>query len=323
MLSISNYPASHNFWRAFVFCWLMSLAAVGQQAANTSSISLSFGESGKTSAAPAETNIVLAAGDIAECPYYADSEKTAKLLDKMPGIVLALGDLSYPEGSETTFRQCYSKTWGRHKERTHPAPGNHEYRTPGAAGYFQYFGAAAGDPKRGYYSFDLGGWHIISLNSECSAIGGCQQGSPEETWLREDLKHNAGKCLLAYWHVPLFSSGSEHGNSPEMKPFWDDLYASGADLVLNGHDHDYERFALQNPAGASDPAKGIREFVVGTGGGHLRSLRQQLPTTEVRNSSTFGLLKLTLQPHGYEWEFVPVAGSSFTDSGKGGCHAGH
>jgi hypothetical protein len=152
--------------------------------------------------------------------------------------------------------RCYEKTWGRHKARTRPAPGNHEYHTPGAAGYLRYFGETAGSPGHAYYSFNLGGWHIIALDSQCKDAGGCQKGSPEELWLRSDLDNNSSSCILAFWHVPLFSSGDEHGNALEMKPFWDDLYAAGTDVVLNGHDHDYERFAPQSPDGVADPARG-------------------------------------------------------------------
>jgi hypothetical protein len=268
-----------------------------------------------------ETQTVLAAGDIVDCANLSGSEATAKLLDNIPGTILTLGDLAYPDGSESNFSECYAKTWGRHKARTRPALGNHEFHTAGAAGYFKYFGKTAGEPPRGYYSFDLGAWHIIALNSECSPAGGCQKGSPEEQWLRKDLEQNSAKCILAYWHQPLFSSGNEHGNNPEMKPFWQDLYTAGADIVLNGHDHDYERFAPQNPDGKADPEKGIREFVVGTGGKNLRGFVQPLPTTEVRSNKSFGVLQLMLHADSYEWKFIPIAGGQFTDAGKGVCHA--
>ena len=267
-----------------------------------------------------DTQTVLAAGDIAECPRYDGAERTAKLLDEQPGTILALGDLSYPSGTDQSFADCYARSWGRHKARTRPAPGNHEYRTLGAGGYLRYFGASAGTPGHLYYSFDLGNWHLIALDSECAQIGGCQKGSAEERWLRDDLQHNSGKCILAFWHVPLFSSGDEHGNSLEMAPFWDDLYAAHADLVLNGHDHDYERFAPQDPKGQKDEKNGIREFVVGTGGAPLRNFRPALPTTEVRDRSAWGVLKLTLRRDTYDWEFLPVSGS-FKDSGSGACHA--
>jgi hypothetical protein len=271
------------------------------------------------SSVPAADPTVIAAGDIVDCKNLPGSEETAKLIDGIPGMVLPIGDLAYPDGSDDNFK-CYDKTWGRHRARTRPAPGNHEYHTPDAAGYFKYFGSAAGDPRKGYYSFTLGSWHVIALNSECNAIGGCQKGSPEEQWLSDDLRKNSSSCVLAFWHVPLFSSGDEHGNAPAMKPFWDDLYAAGADVVLNGHDHDYERFAPQNPDGAADPARGIREFVVGTGGKNQRGFRTPSAASEVRSNSTFGVLKMTLHAHGYDWKFVPVAGGQFSDSGSGKCH---
>jgi hypothetical protein len=275
---------------------------------------------GVAQTSPTKTDpTVVAAGDIVDCSNPSGSEATAKLLDTIPGTVLAVGDLAYPNGSDDNFR-CYDKTWGRHKSRTRPAPGNHEYHTAGAAGYFRYFGSAAGDPRRGYYSFDLGSWHIIALNSQCSDVGGCRKGSPQEQWLRDDLQKHSSSCTLAFWHVPVFSSGDEHGNNLEMKNFWEDLYTAGADIVLNGHDHDYERFAPQNPDGGADPAHGIREFVVGTGGKNQRGFRKPLPTTEIRSNSSFGVLQITLHAHDYDWKFVPVAGGQFTDSGSGTCH---
>jgi hypothetical protein len=240
-------------------------------------------------------HVVLAAGDIADCRNLAGAQGTAKLLGKIPSTILALGDLAYPDGSEANFRDCFGPTWGRYKERMRPAPGNHEFHASGASPYFKYFGAAAGDPERGYYSFDLGHWHIIALNSECAKVEGCDKGSPQELWLKEDLKQHGSQCILAYWHVPLFSSGAEHGNAPTMKAFWDDLYAAGADIVLNGHDHDYERFALQDPGGTADPDRGIREFVVGTGGKNLRAFNAPLATTEKRSNEAFGVLQLTLK----------------------------
>jgi hypothetical protein len=294
----------------FLLLMTASLATFGQTKA-----------AGSTSDATASEQTVIAAGDIVDCYNLAGSEATAKWLDKIPGTILTLGDLAYPDGTQQNFNECYAKTWGRHKSRTRPALGNHEYHTPGAAGYFNYFGKVAGEPGQGYYSFDLGSWHIIALNSQCLEVGGCQKGSPQEQWLRDDLKKNSSKCTLAYWHSPLFSSGSEHGNDPTMKPFWDDLYEAGADIVLNGHDHDYERFALQNPNGAADSKKGIREFVVGTGGKNQRRFNLALPTTEARSNNTFGVLKLSLHSASYDWEFIPVAGGQFKDSGKGACHS--
>ena len=268
------------------------------------------------------TDVVLVgAGDIASCDDLAGAQATADLLDKIPGTVFTVGDLAYPEGTDEQFAKCYGPTWGRHKARTRPVPGNHEYHTDGASGYARYFGAAAGDSTKGYYSYDLGGWHIVALNSECDAVGGCGAGSPEEQWLRKDLADHYVLCTLAYWHKPLFSSGSKHGDDPEVKAFYQALYDAGAEIVINGHDHDYERFAPQNPNGVADPARGVREFVVGSGGKNShRAFGKADANSEVRNADTFGVLKLTLRPSSYSWEFVPQAGKTFSDSGSGLCH---
>jgi hypothetical protein len=232
--------------------------------------------------------------------------------------VLLLGDNQYENGALAKYQASYAPSWGRLVAITHPAPGNHEYVTPGAAGYFGYFGAAAGDPAKGYASFDLGGWHLIELNSNCAAIGGCGAGSPQELWLAADLAAHPGVCTLAYWHHPRFSSGP-HGDDPITQAFWDDLYAAGADVVLNGHDHIYERFARQSPAGAADPF-GMREFVVGTGGKNLTSVVTVRANSEVRRADTFGVLELTLHPNGYEWRFLG-ADATVADSGVGLCHS--
>ncbi len=268
----------------------------------------------------AEKEVVLiGAGDIADCTDLAGAEATAKLLEANPGTVMALGDLAYPNGTAEDFK-CYDKTWGRVKTRTRPAVGNHEFHSTGASYYFQYFGAAAGDAKTGYYSYELGSWHIVVLNSECLEIGGCGAGSPEEKWLRADLAAHPVGCTLAYFHKPRFSSGLNHGNDPEVGAFWQALYDFNAELILNGHDHDYERFAPQDPNGNADPKRGIREFVVGTGGKNHREFGIHKANSEVRNNTAFGVLKLTLKPTGYDWKFIPEAGKSFTDSGSGSCH---
>jgi acid phosphatase type 7 len=268
---------------------------------------------------PTSDPVVLGAGDIADCASSGD-EATAKLLDDISGTVYTTGDNAYESGTTTEFSECYDPTWGRHKARTRPSVGNHEYETADAQGYFDYFGKAAGDPKKGYYSYDLGEWHIVSLNSMCEHVGGCEATSPMVRWLEQDLASNPKPCTLAYWHNPLFSSGY-HGSDPKMKPSWEALYAADAEVVLNGHDHDYERFAPQSPSGAADSARGLREFVVGTGGRELRPFRTTIEAhSEVRNAHTFGVLKLTLLPDGYEWKFVPVAGATFTDSGASRCH---
>jgi hypothetical protein len=263
--------------------------------------------------------VLVGAGDTADCADLSGAEATAKLLDEIPGTVYTVGDNVYPDGTAQQFRDCYGPTWGRHKSRTRPAPGNHDFHSGGASPYFDYFGAAAGDPKLGVYSYDLGAWHIISLNSECLPAGGCGPGSPQEKWLKADLQAHPGVCIIAYWHKPLFSSGGSHGNDSATKAFWDDLYAAHAALILGGHDHDYERFAPQTPSGAADPAHGVREFVVGTGGKSHRPFIVPVPNSEVRNADTYGVLKLTLHPHSYDFEFIPEAGKTFHDSGSGNC----
>jgi len=263
--------------------------------------------------------VLVGAGDIADCANLSGAEATAKLLEKIPGTVVAVGDLAYPDGTKENFA-CYDKTWGRVKERTKPAPGNHEFHSKGATFYFEYFGKAAGDPKEGYYSYDLGTWHIIALNSECAEVGGCHEGSPEEKWLRADLASHPSGCTLAYFHKPLFSSGGTHGDDPEVKPFFQALYDAHADVVLNGHDHDYERFAPQDPNGRLDLARGVREFVIGTGGKNHRPFGEPEGTSVVRDATAFGVLKLTLKPKDYDWEFIPEEGKTFTDSGSDSCH---
>jgi hypothetical protein len=265
--------------------------------------------------------VFVGAGDIADCNATRDSD-TARLLDGLAGTVFAIGDNAYEDGTLQEFNDCYHPTWGRHKARTYPVPGNHEYHTSGAEGYYTYFGAAASPLDtnctqncKGYYSYNVGAWHIIALNSEI-AHG---VGSPQEQWLRADLAANQRTCTLAYWHRPRFSSG-DHGNDSSFQPFWQALYEYGADVVLNGHDHNYERFAPQDPTGKADP-RGIREFVVGTGGRSLRSFQTVRANSEVRNSTTWGVLKLSLHPTSYDWEFVPIAGQSFRDTGSAACVA--
>ena len=269
---------------------------------------------------PAATEaILLGAGDIADCTDLSGAEATAKLLEANPGTVMAIGDLAYPDGTKENFA-CYDKTWGRVKSRTRPAVGNHEFYSASAAYYFDYFGAAAGDPKDGYYSYDLGSWHIIVLNSECKEVGGCDAGSREEKWLRADLAAHPAACTLAYFHKPLFSSGGRHGDDLEIKPLWRALYDGNATVVVSGHDHDYERFAPQDPDGKADPKRGIREFVVGTGGKNHRPFEKAHANSELRDDTAFGILKLTLRPGSYDWQFLPEPGKSFSDSGSATCH---
>jgi hypothetical protein len=265
---------------------------------------------------PGSGQVLVGAGDIAECGLTGD-DATAALLDRIQGTVFTAGDNAYEDGTAAEYTRCYGPSWGRHKARTRPSPGNHEYQTPGAAGYFAYYGSIAGPTGKGYYSYDLGDWHIISLNSNI----GMNAGSPQEAWLRADLAANQKSCTLAYWHHPRFTSGVMYGNQPSTQPLWQALYEAGAEIIIAGHEHNYERFAPQTPTGAADPAAGIRQFVVGTGGAGLYDDQHApAPNSEVFEGTTYGVLKLTLMADGYSWEFIPVAGRSFTDSGSGSCH---
>ena len=261
--------------------------------------------------------MLVGAGDIAGCDKDTD-EATARLLDSIAGTVFTAGDNVYPSGTPDEYARCYAPSWGRHKARTRPAPGNHDYKTDGAAGYFDYFGAAAGSKGRGWYSYDLAGWHVVVLDSNCAKVGGCDAGSPQVKWLAEDLAKSTAKCTLAYWHHPRWGGGRP---DPGVQAFWDVLHANGADLVVNAHDHFYERLTPMDPQGKPDAAKGIRQITVGTGGFSLYDFEKPpLPETEVRNDKTHGVLKLTLKPDGYDFAFVPVAGSTFTDAGSAACH---
>jgi hypothetical protein len=315
---------------AAVFAWSTSNSAVATvtraglvtgvapgQATISAATAGKTGTSGITVSTPVPPGSVVfvGAGDIASCSSTGD-EATANLLDGISGTVFTLGDNAYETGSAGEFANCYNPTWGRHKSRTKPAPGNHEYGTAGAAGYFGYFGSAAGDPAKGYYSYDLGDWHIIALNSSIANAA----GSVQEQWLRADLAASTRSCTLAYWHHPRFSSGFEHGSDPSLQALWQALYDANADLVLSGHDHDYERFAPQTPTGVADDSRGIREFVVGTGGRSHYSLGTLKANSQIFHSTTYGVLKLTLSAGSYAWEFVPVAGGTFVDSGSGSCH---
>ncbi len=253
--------------------------------------------------------VLVGAGDISTCSDNND-EATAKLLDGISGTVFNAGDNAYSSGTLTEYNNCYNPTWGRHKSRTKPSPGNHEYQTSGASGYFQYFNNPAP-----YYAYNLGAWRIYSLNSEIDVSASGAQG----TWLQSDLAANPKQCVLAYWHKPRWSSGSTHGSTSGMQAIWQILYNAGADVVVSGHEHNYERFAQMNASGAT-VTQGLREFVVGTGGVGHYGFGSALASSQVRNSSTFGVLKLTLHAGSYDWQFVPIAGSTFTDSGSSNCH---
>lgn len=258
--------------------------------------------------------VLVGAGDIAECSSDG-AKRTATILDTVPGVVFTAGDNAYYNGSERAYRLCYAPFWGRHKARTRPAPGNHEYLTPNATGYFDYFGASAGARGEGYYSYNLGEWHIIVVNSSLPVAA----GSVQEQWLRADLASHPRLCTLAYWHYPRFGSGYE-GSYAIMQPMWDALYRAGVEVLISAHDHDYERFAPMDAMGRVDTSRGVTEFVVGTGGAALLSFRAPLTNSLVRNDSTWGVLKFTLRPDNYSWQFIPIAGKTFSDSGTRACH---
>lgn len=258
--------------------------------------------------------VLVGAGDIASCnPDRA--EATATLLDKIAGTVFTVGDHAYGSGTEQQFTRCYDRTWGRHRQRTRPAPGNHDYKTGQAAPYFKYFGANAGPAGRGYYSYKLGAWHIVSLNSNTNARS---WGAAQEQWLSKELAANNSNCTLAYWHHPLFSSGATHGNQLHVRRLFKLLHAHGVDIVIAGHDHIYERFAPQDAEGRADP-KGVRQFVAGTGGAVLYNIGPIRANSEARNAADHGVLKLTLHGPSYDWQFVPITGGKFRDSGSAKC----
>jgi hypothetical protein len=278
----------------------------------------------RPSSPAAQTVTLVGAGDIVGCENLAGAAATAKLIKQIPGTVFAAGDVVYERGTKEEFHDCYEPTWGQFKDRTRPALGNHEYITANAAPYFEYWGDKAGPPGKGYYSYDIGAWHIVVLNTNCKApgVGGCEKGSAQEVWLKADLAPHTNSCILAYGHHALFSSGlfKSHAVHTEVKPLWDDLYAVHADLVLAGHEHSYERFAPQNTDGQADPKNGIRLITAGTGGRSHDPLGFAAPNSEVRNWNTYGVLKLVLAPTSYTWEFIPEEGHTFTDSGSGVCH---
>jgi acid phosphatase type 7 len=283
-----------------------------------------------TAEAVAADPVIFAAGDIACEPGSSTTSDKCRerytsdiVLNGGAAKALALGDLQYNSASLSNLRNSYDHTWGRFKSITRPALGNHE---SSGTGYFDYFNGSgvnngpAGERGKGYYSFDVGAWHLIALNSNCARVP-CSAGSAQEQWLRADLAANPRSCTLAYWHHPRFSSGHD-GDGTFMQAIWKDLYDADADVVLVGHSHDYERFAPQNASGNLDRTRGIREFVVGTGGAFFTGLSTTKPNSEVRQNKTFGVLRLTLHPTSYDWAFVPEAGKTWTDSGSDSCHGG-
>jgi hypothetical protein len=262
-----------------------------------------------TPTAPEGSVTFVGAGDISSCDNNND-ELTAQLLDGIPGTIFAVGDNAYDSGTLSQFTNCYDPTWGRYKDRIKPVPGNHEYLTSGASGYFQYFNNIPS-----YYAYNLGSWRIYALNSEIDVSASSEQVK----WLEDDLAANPSQCVLAYWHKPRWSSGTHHGSNETFQTLWQILYSAGAEVVINGHEHNYERFAPMNATGQADPL-GLREFVVGTGGRDLYDFGTLLPNSEVHDDTSFGVLKFTLRPTGYDWQFVPVVGSTFTDNGSTECH---
>jgi len=269
--------------------------------------------------------VIAAAGDIAcdpstngGAPARCDQAATAaQILDLKPTAVLVLGDQQYENNTAAAYSSVFDKSWGQFKDLIHPTIGNHEYLTHAASGYFGYFGAAAGDPTRGYYSWNLGAWHIVALNSECSHVGGCRFGSPQETWLKADLAANPTACTLVTWHEPRWSSG-EHGNATQMDAIWNDLVDAHVDVALAGHNHDYERFPALDASGMPNPS-GVQEFVVGTGGKNHYPFNAPAIATEIRDDTAFGILKLTLHASSYDWQFLPAPGYTFTDAGSMAC----
>jgi Calcineurin-like phosphoesterase/Glycosyl hydrolase family 71 len=332
-----RHRARRSPWRILIaviaLTALVSLAAVGvvyaRRPRDAGATPLYLGAQPAREPASA---VIGAAGDIS-CPPTKDRQgqefdkpnacgmdDTAKVLGAIqPDAVLTLGDQQYPGGALSDFEAVYAGNWGTYRDITYPVPGNHEYGTPGAQGYFTYFGERAGEPDKGYYSYDLGAWHVVALNSECDHVGGCGDSNPQATWLRQDLEAHPRKCVLAYWHRPRFSSG-HHGNDLDQDALWRILAAARADVVLSGHDHDYERFLPMNAAGQADP-KGVTEFVAGTGGAsHYQFQRNPAAASAIRIAGRNGVLRLQLTEQGYAWEFFAAPDSEVLDSGNAECH---
>lgn len=300
---------------AATFAVCVAIAGLSLRAQTPAPASAPATAASTTTAAPDEAGVIfVGAGDIANCDMLGGARATASLLDGIPGTIFTLGDHAYPNGSSKDLKECYDPTWGRFKDRTHPVLGNHDLLTNKGQPYWEYWGERAGPEKRGYYSYDLGAWHIIALNSTAPA----SEKSAQVQWLREDLATHQTACTLAYWHTPVFSSGP-HGGTMEMRDVWKLLYEAGADVVLSSHDHIYERFAPMDGKGKLDPERGIREFLVGTGGSGVYQFKRIAPNSEVHDNSTYGVLKMTLKPGKYEWEFVAIGSQKFRDSGSGTC----
>jgi len=285
--------------------------AAGSPGAEASASPLASGE--------VPTIVITGAGDIADCTSDG-AKQTSDLLLQQQGSFFTIGDNAYEDGSPTNYQQCYAPTWGRVLDRTSlPTSGDHDWQTPGAAGYLGYFGTKAAPQGVTWYSTDLGAWHIVVLDSECDKVGGCDAASPQGKWLASDLSRSTASCTLAIWHRPRFSSG-EHGDDPAVGPFWDLLGEHHAELVINGHDHDYERFAPQDPSGRLERPGGIREIVAGTGGAQLGQFGRSAPNSEFRIGGEWGVLRLTLHPTKYDWEFLPAGTGQIADGGRTPCH---
>jgi hypothetical protein len=296
---------------------------VGQASPAGSEITPATPTAGSASATATATEpaaaVLVGAGDISECDNDRDAA-TADLVETVDGVVIALGDNVYEDGTLKEYQRCYDPTWGRPsiRDRTMPIVGNHEYNTPDAAGYFRYFGAAAGDPDEGWYAFDAGAWRVYALNSNCAEVGGCGAGSAQELWLRNDLAANPRRCVAALAHHPRFSSG-QHGDNDVMADLWRTLQQAGAELMLSGHDHSYERFAPQDAAGRADEA-GLVQLVVGTGGRDPYPFAATRANSVVKATPVFGVIRLELRPDSYAFEFLPIEGIEFSDAGTADCH---
>jgi alkaline phosphatase len=271
--------------------------------------------------AAAKPITVLIAGDIAMGTADSGEELTAQLIEQRKGLVITAGDNAYESGTLAEFRVHYAPTWGRFLERTRATPGNHEYYTPGARGYFDYFGWRAGPERLGYYSLKVGDWRIYALDSEvCELDVGCGPGSPQYTWLKKTLAKPAARCSLAVYHTPLFSSGF-HGNEPRVRPLYRLLYEAGVELIVNGHEHDYERLAPARPDGRIDSKKGVHQIIAGTGGAPLRPKgAREAAHSRLYSDDAWGVLELRLKQRSYTWTFLPVEGETFTDRGTRSCH---
>ena len=324
-MSVARAPAA----MLVVFALLAAIAGCGSDgdgvpASATAAPASATAPAPRPPAKPVSGPTLVAAGDIACAPgeprtaitcHHADTAALAARLD--PDVVATLGDTQYEAGSSADFAGSYAPTWGRLKARTRPAVGNHEYGTPDAAGYFGYFGRRAGTAPLGWYSYALGSWHVVVLNGNCGIVG-CSAGSPQQRWLRADLAAHPARCTLAYWHQPRFSSGL-HGSDEAVAPLWRTLQRAGAEVVLSGHDHDYERFAPQTADGRADPRHGIVQFVSGGGGKSHYPFVAVQPNSRAR-ASTFGVLQLTLGRERWAWRFVGEAGERFRDVGATRCH---